>query len=831
MATILIVDDRSLNRQYLVTLLRYCGYRTLEAGDGAEALALGVAERPDLVITDILMPTMDGAELVHAMRADPVLADTPVIFYSAIYHEAEAHAVAAGCGVSIVLSKFDEPEVVLKAVNEALGSGTVYPEMPAGTNLPGRDLGLLTDVLGRRMGDQQRSASRLAAIIELGLDLTVEDDPASLVERFCKGARDIVSTRFASVGLLGEEGCKLAHFFNDSMSEEGELRLPAPFPLRGNLRQIVADGKPQRLSGTLHWSDLGLAELHPALFSFLGVAVATARRTYGWLCFCNKVGGSGFTDEDERLAITLAAQLAVVYENVVLHAKAERDAEALRLQGAALETAANAILITDCAGAILWVNPAFCTLTGYASEEVIGKTPRLLKSGKYEEVFYQNLWKTILSGETWRGEFVNRGKNESLYVVEQTITPVRCEGGKITHFIAIMNDVTDGKRIEERFIQAQKMEVVGQLAGGVAHDFNNIIGVIMGYSDLLASEPGQNSTTMEYIGEIRSAAERAAALTGQLLIFSRKQAVELTVLDLESEVRDLDQMLRRLIDENVEMTIVTAEEPGFVKADSGYIGQVLMNLVVNARDAMPDGGKLSIATSNITLEKAHTRSHACAVPGDYVMLSVTDTGTGMTEEVKARLFEAFFTTKPQGKGTGLGLATCQAIVHQSGGHIGVDSELGKGTTFKIYFPRVEAPQGVASKPACHGPLPRGTETLLVVEDDASVRHLARGILEAQGYEVLTASNGHEALHVASEHLGAPIRLAVTDVIMPVMGGKVMAEWLTVTYPDLKILFTSGYTDDSVARHGVLKEEVELLPKPYTPAILARKVREILDAAP
>ena len=217
-----------------------------------------------------------------------------------------------------------------------------------------------------------------------------------------------------------------------------------------------------------------------------------------------------------------------------------------------------------------------------------------------------------------------------------------------------------------------------------------------------------------------------------------------------------------------------------------------------------------------------------AMPGDYVMLSVSDTGTGMTDEVKAHLFEAFFTTKPMGKGTGLGLATCQTIVQQSGGHIDVHSELGKGTTFKIYFPRVEQPLDVAAKPIQTGPLPRGTETLLVVEDEPSVRHLARGVLEAQGYEVLSASNGQDALHVAREHKGPPIRLVVTDVIMPLMGGKVMAEWLKTTYPDLKILFTSGYTDDAIAQHGVLEPGVEFLPKPYTPATLARKVREMLD---
>jgi CheY-like chemotaxis protein len=287
-------------------------------------------------------------------------------------------------------------------------------------------------------------------------------------------------------------------------------------------------------------------------------------------------------------------------------------------------------------------------------------------------------------------------------------------------------------------------------------------------------------------------------------------------------------MLRRLTGENIEMRMVPGKQTGRIKADAGYIGQVLMNLVVNARDAMPNGGKLTIATRNATLDEHYASTHPGVAPGNYVMLSVSDTGMGMTDEVKKHLFEAFYTTKIAGKGTGLGLATCQTIIKQSGGHIGVYSEVGIGTTFKIYFPRVEQALEVADRPAPTGPVPRGTETLLVVEDEPSVRHLARGVLEAQGYEVLTASNGQDGLNVARDHKGSPIRLVVTDVIMPLMGGKVMAEWLKATYPDLKILFTSGYTDDAIAKHGILEPGIAFLSKPYTPATLARKVRALLD---
>ena len=365
------------------------------------------------------------------------------------------------------------------------------------------------------------------------------------------------------------------------------------------------------------------------------------------------------------------------------------------------------------------------------------------------------------------------------------------------------------KQLENQLIQAQKMEVIGNLAGGVAHDFNNMLGVIMGYSEIIMIKLPAEDPLREHVEQIQHAAERALGLTGQLLVFSRKQKVQPAVLNLNATLETMDKMLRQLIDENIDLRIVAGDELGRINADSGYVGQVLMNLVVNARDAMPNGGKLTIATNNATLDENFTRTHTGAIPGDYVVLSVSDTGTGMTDEVKAHLFEPFFTTKSKGKGTGLGLATCQTIVHQSGGHIGVYSELGKGTTFKIYFPQVKQPLNVAARPIQTGPLPRGMETLLVVEDEPSVRHLACGILESQGYEVLSATNGQDALHVVREHKGPPIRLVVTDVIMPVMGGKVMAEWLKTTYPDLKILFTSGYTDDAIAHHGVLDEGVEL----------------------
>jgi PAS domain S-box-containing protein len=481
-------------------------------------------------------------------------------------------------------------------------------------------------------------------------------------------------------------------------------------------------------------------------------------------------------------------------------------------------------------------NDYWCKSFGYTEKSLLGKSPRMLHESdeEYERVG-RELYTHFQEGGIATSETRLRRSDGALRDVILTTAPLRA-GDPTAGKVMTIHDITEQRKLEAQFIEAQKMEVIGQLASGVAHDFNNILGVIIGYNDMIMSELGPDSPLRQCSEEIRHATQRAAGLTRQLLIFSRKQTVQPVVLDLNDVVKDLNKMLRRLIDEHIEMTMVPGKQIGRVKADSGYVGQVLMNLVVNARDAMPNGGKLTIATNNVTLDENYSPTgvipglpaEASAKAGDYVMLSVSDTGIGMTEEVKARLFEAFFTTKPKGKGTGLGLATCQTIVQQSGGYIDVDSEVGKGTTFKIYFPQVDEPLDTDTKFIKAGPLPRGTETLLVVEDEPSVRHLAAGVLEAQGYTVLRANNGQDALHMAREHKGSPIRLVVTDVIMPLMGGKVMAEWLKTTYPDLKILFTSGYTDDAIAQHGVLDAGVEFLSKPYTPATLVRKVREMLD---
>ncbi|HEY5043266.1 MAG TPA: PAS domain S-box protein [Verrucomicrobiae bacterium] len=479
----------------------------------------------------------------------------------------------------------------------------------------------------------------------------------------------------------------------------------------------------------------------------------------------------------------------------------------------------------DEAGNFLRWNRNFERVSGYAAEEIARLKPLDLFTGDEREQVARKIEEVFKNGAaTVEAHFTAKDGTRTPYYF--TGHKIQMEGRPC--LIGTGIDVSERRRLEAQLIEAQKMEVVGHLASGVAHDFNNILAVITGYCGLLLTDLELESPLRNHAEQIQQAADRAAGLTRQLLVFSRKQIVQPVVLDLNDTVSDLDKMLRRLIDEHIALTFVPGNDIGRVKADPGHISQVLMNLVINARDAMPDGGKLIITTGNVTLDKNYADSHAGVIPGDYVMLSVSDTGTGMTDEIKARMFEAFFTTKPKGKGTGLGLATCQTVVQQSGGHIGVYSELGTGTTFKVYFPSVEQPLDAVAGQVQTGPLPRGTETLLVVEDEPSVRHLARRVLETQGYEVLSAANGQDGLREVHEHKGPPIRLVITDVIMPVMGGKAMVEWLKTTNPQLKILFTSGYTNDAITQHGLQDAGFAFLAKPYTSATLARKVRAMLD---
>ena len=423
--------------------------------------------------------------------------------------------------------------------------------------------------------------------------------------------------------------------------------------------------------------------------------------------------------------------------------------------------------------------------------------------------------------------------------------------GQPIGFRGISRDITENKKLEDQLMQSQKLETVGKLSAGISHDFNNLLTTIIGNVELALMDLGKEEPLHEIFEEIKEAGERAASLTRQLLSFSRKQILQPTVMNLNDTVRDTEKMLRRIIGEDIELRTILAPNLAEVEADIGQMEQVIMNLVVNARDAMPKGGKLTIETAHIILDEDYARVHVAVTPGSYIMLAVSDTGIGMTKEVQARIFEPFFTTKEKGKGTGFGLSTAYGIVKQSGGNIFVYSEPGKGATFKIYLPAIASAQARPPAKADRGGrarragLPRveeaapgqkkaeikeetldGSETVLLVEDDEMVRNMALKILNRYGYTVLYPTDGQEALRICREHEG-PIHLMLTDVVMPGMGGRNLAEQAQVVRPDLKVLFMSGYTDNAIVHHGVLEEGIAFLKKPFTPEGMARKVREVL----
>jgi PAS domain S-box-containing protein len=505
------------------------------------------------------------------------------------------------------------------------------------------------------------------------------------------------------------------------------------------------------------------------------------------------------------------------------HQKAE---DMLRKLSRAVEQTADLVVIADRAGIMEYVNPAFELLTGYSREEVIGRTLRILNSKQQVPGLYREMWRTMLSGEVFRGTILNRKKNGETFLAERTITPLRDAEQRITHFISTDRDITERHKLESQLQQAQKMDAIGVLASGVAHDFNNLLMVISAYAELMQDSLAVEHPLRRNVTEIMMAAGRAADLTRQLLAFGRKQKQVLRVLDLNSVIHEISRMLPHLIGEDIQLVIVPGDDLGKVEADPVQIEQVVMNLAANARDAMPRGGRLTIETANVQLDEAYLHSHSMVPAGDYVLLTVTDLGEGIAPEHLTHIFEPFFTTKEEGKGTGLGLATVYGIVKQSGGFIWVYSEPGMGTAFKIYLPRVrqEIAKLPPSPPAEKSP--RGCETLLLVEDEATVRKSEEEFLRLSGYTVLEAENGENALCVARGYVG-PIHLMITDVVMPRMGGAKLAEQLLAERPRIKVLFVSGYAENTVLQHGAIDMTARFLQKPFTLKSLARKVSEVL----
>ena len=504
-----------------------------------------------------------------------------------------------------------------------------------------------------------------------------------------------------------------------------------------------------------------------------------------------------------------------------------RLAETQQRLSTAIEQIAEAVMITDTDGLILYVNPAFEQVSGYSSGDAIGRHPRILKSGKQDEAVYRQLWRAITAGNVWEGRLVNRRKDGTLYTGDIIITPVRDQHGEIVNYVATQHDVSREIQLEIQFHQSQKMEALGRLAGGIAHDFNNLLTIIHLSTRLLERQVEPNTTLWKHIQRIEETGERAANLTKQLLSFSRREIIEPQIVNLNDLVSELGGMLQRVIGEDIELVTTLGEDLWSLKADSSQIEQVIVNLAVNARDAMPEGGTLTIETANVILDPVYAARHVDAQHGEHVMLAVSDTGAGIPDDVKEHLFEPFFTTKEREQGTGLGLSTVFGIVTRGEGHITVQSEEGEGARFEIYFPSTQERRAEAAPPAT--PLSDGesTGTILLVEDEDGVRELTARTLIIQGYQVLVAGNGQEALQVSRGFEGH-IDMLLTDVVMPLMDGRALVKQLQPQRPEMRVLYMSGYADRPLVKQFMSDPNIAFLAKPFTMESLIAKVHTVLE---
>jgi two-component system cell cycle sensor histidine kinase/response regulator CckA len=960
MATILVVDDIADNRTVLVALLRHQGHRVLEAANGSAGLAAVRIEHPDLVITDVLMPVMDGYEFVRQMRLDPIKSGIPVVFYTAHFVEHQAKAFALSSGVSFVLTKPADSAELLNVVGHLL-SGDAASEglaaaSPLTTAFDHEHLRLLTDKLSETTGDLRSANERLRALIDIGLELASERDSDRLLHKVCAAARELFGATYVTLGILDQD-VKIVQRFATCGTDAAKW-IEAGDPVTGILETVVTGRRTLRGENPGgHPAALKLPLLHPEVRAFLAAPIVSPAHVYGWICLVGNEGRS-FTVDDEDLIVALAGQVGRLYEvdhEIVERKQAEsalRD-ERDRAQRY-LDTADVILLALDRDGRITLINRKGCDLVGWTEPELIGRdflaiclparkrdalgekfrrvidgdlsvfeAPLLTRSGDERLIEWRNTlqrddagrvigtfssgaditdrsravealrtaeermrfaleaagvgiwdmdyttgvlrWSEILEGQyglqpgTFGGTtdmFIERVHPEDREALIQTMARAKQAGsdfslhhrtiwpdgtvrwlsgagrvhlgerGQPVRAVGITMDVTDRRTLEDQYQQAQKMEAVGRLAGGVAHDFNNLLTVILGYCGLLLADFDPDDPRQTDIAEIQKAGASGAALTRQLLAFSRKEIIEPALLNLNVVVAAMREMVGRLIGEDVR--VVLNLRPGLspVMADRGQVEQIILNLAVNARDAMPDGGTLTIETANIELFDCYATTHLSLKPGLYVVLRVTDTGTGMTPQVLARLFEPFFTTKEAGKGTGLGLVTVHGIAARSGGSVEVSSEIGVGTLFQVYFPQSDAVELVAAPmPAAVLGAPAHT-TVLVVEDEEGLRELARRLLQRQGCTVLVAASGAEALRLFETH--PSIDLVLTDVVMPGLSGADLMQKLLEQRPALKVIYMSGYTVDAVIHHGVLKPGIAFLHKPFTSETLEQKIREVLD---
>ena len=840
---ILVVDDDPQSRQLYISLLTPFGHQIIEARDGREGLEVAKRERPNLIISDILMPTMNGYEFVTALRKEPSLTRIPIIFHSASFLDRETHALGESCGVSLYILKPCDPEKILEVVHTALGTPV---KLPAQQPPPPQDratIPLLLDAYFEKGKELNTSTGRLSALLELAIQFAGPCTVDHVLTQAASSVREILGSNYAALGLLDEEGVTLQTFSLSGVSAE-IVSAMGKESFKGTVFQdIIRDKKPHIAYspfGTLRGLDL--PPVHPPVHSFLGARLELEGRVYGWIYAAEKLASLEFDHQDAKVLEAIAAQTTLACENARRYRKIQEHAAKLEAEVAErkraedrfrmlVESAPSGIIIVDGKGRIVDANPHAIQLFGYDRNELVGQSVEMLVPSALRAAHekHRNSFSASPRARPMGlgQELFARRKDGTEFPVEISLGPLVTESETLVS--ASIVDITARKKMEHQLRISQRVEAIGRLAGGVAHDFNNLLTVILGSCDSLADELPAGQASSRKLELMKKAASSAADLTRQLLAFGRKQILQPRIIESKEIVNSIGALLKRLIGENIDFKILVDPAAGCINADYGQIEQILVNLVTNARDAMPDGGRLEIEVANAELDDEYRDSHPPVVPGSYVMIAVADTGKGMDRKTQAQIFDPFFTTKEIGKGTGLGLATVYGIVKQSGGYIWVYSELDKGTVFKIYLPRVERAT-LQQVPADPDRTPqRGTEIILLAEDSEALREIASEYLSSLGYTVIEAASGTEALSKSGEFEGK-IDLLLTDVVMPEMDGRKLADEIVQKRPGIKVLFSSGYTDDAIVRHGVLEPGIAFIQKPYRPKALARKIRDVLDSA-
>ncbi len=898
--TILVVNDNSDQLDLTQFILEQAGYKVLRAEHGAEGLKVATEKSPDLVVSDVMMPVMNGIEMCRQIREVPHLHRVPVLLVSALRIDSESAVEGFRAGADDYLEvPFEELRFIAKVerlferkrdeeahiqlvktqnalresrtelayIRFALDESTIVvitdPEgritylnenfceisKYSREELIGQDHRLLnggyhpkkyfsdlwaTIVSGNVWKGEMKNRAKDGSCfwVETTIVPVLGDDQKS--QKFIAISHDITESKEAEESLKHSETYYRALIEKASdlisiLDADGKMRYQSPSSKR------ILGYEPEELIGSINFEFMHPDDLEKAHQAFDEITRHSDRIVEVELRFRHQQG------HWRHFACTLTNLLDnVAIKGIVSNAFDITDRklaeEALR------ESEERYRVLFDNNPLPMWVidtetlafqavNAAAINHYGYSYEEFLSMTvenirppkdaPELLKnlSGSTDKFYRADLWKHIK-------------KDGRIIDVEITSHDLMFDGRRSR--IVLVNDVTEQRwaeealrQSEEQLRQSQKLESVGRLAGGIAHDFNNMLTAINGYSELILKSLSADDPLRRHVEEIKKAGTRSAELTHQLLAFSRRQILQAKVLDLNKVISDTIIMLQRLIGEDIQLIASLSPDVGLIEADPGQLSQVLVNLIVNSRDAMPQGGSIVIETESIFIDEYYANHHVSIKPGDYVMLAVSDTGIGMEDDIKKQIFEPFFTTKEIGKGTGLGLATVYGIVKQSGGNIWVYSEAGRGTSFKIYLPRIAVPPTILEVPSGKTSFQTGSETILLVEDEETVRNLSREVLELCGYKVIEAENGLAALAICKKYQ-KQIDLLMTDVVMPQMGGRELAETLTQIYPQMRVLFTSGYTDDAIFRHGMIEIGKNFIQKPFTFEALACKIRELFD---